>query len=85
VCPTRIQCLNESKYVFGSVDGYSRYTWTSFFKDKIEIVRESIISIKKVQLSKGLRVIVVRIHHESEFDQDDSIKYFNEHHISQNF
>nr|GEZ30558.1 retrovirus-related Pol polyprotein from transposon TNT 1-94 [Tanacetum cinerariifolium] len=83
--PTRVESINEKRYVLVVVDDYSRYTWVFFLHSKDEASDVIISFIKKTQVDLQLQAQCVRTDDGTEFKNKTLAKFFDEVGITQQF
>ncbi|GKE79988.1 retrovirus-related pol polyprotein from transposon TNT 1-94 [Tanacetum coccineum] len=74
--PSAVQSYGENFYTLVIVDDYSRYTWTRFLKHKNEAFDHFEILSKKIQIQKGCPIILIRMDHGQEFDNEVQFRAF---------
>nr|GEY81215.1 retrovirus-related Pol polyprotein from transposon TNT 1-94 [Tanacetum cinerariifolium] len=84
--PFVIRSYGGNRYTLVIADDYSRYTWTSFLKDKIEAFDQFKIFSKKIQNQLGCTIVSIRTDHGREFDNEVQFReFFNANEITHNF
>nr|GEV77462.1 retrovirus-related Pol polyprotein from transposon TNT 1-94 [Tanacetum cinerariifolium] len=84
--PSAIWSYGGNRYTLVIVDDYSRYTWTSFLKDKTEAFDQFEIFSKKIQNKLGCTIVSIRADHGREFDNEVQFREFcNANRITHNF
>ncbi|GJU71022.1 retrovirus-related pol polyprotein from transposon TNT 1-94 [Tanacetum coccineum] len=84
--PSTVRSYRGNRYTLVIVDDYSRYTWTSFLKDKTEVFDQFEIFSKKIQNQLGCRIVSIRTDHGREFDNEVQFGEFcNANGITHNF
>nr|GEV81013.1 retrovirus-related Pol polyprotein from transposon TNT 1-94 [Tanacetum cinerariifolium] len=76
--PTRVESINEKRYVLIVDEDYSRYTWVFFIHSKDEASEVIIPFIKKTQVNLQLQVQRVRTDNGTEFKNKTLAKFFDE-------
>nr|GEV40194.1 retrovirus-related Pol polyprotein from transposon TNT 1-94 [Tanacetum cinerariifolium] len=84
--PSAVRSYGGNRYTLVIVDDYSRYTWTRFLKDKTEAFDQFEIFHKKIQNQLGCTIVLIRIDHCREFDNEVQFGEFcNTNEITHNF
>ena len=84
--PSAIRNYGGNYYTLVIVDGYSRYTWTRFLKNKPEAFEEFEIFSKKVQNQLGCTIVSIRTDHDRKFDNEVQFGvYCDANRITHNF
>ncbi|GJY58386.1 retrovirus-related pol polyprotein from transposon TNT 1-94, partial [Tanacetum coccineum] len=68
--PSIVRSYRGNRYTLVIVYDYSRYTWTSFLKDKTEAFDQFEIFSKKIQKQLGCTIVSIRTYHGREFDNE---------------
>nr|GEZ72526.1 retrovirus-related Pol polyprotein from transposon TNT 1-94 [Tanacetum cinerariifolium] len=84
--PSAIWSYGGNRYTLVIVDNYSRYTWTSFLKDKTKTFDQFEIFSKKIQNQLECTIVSIRTDHDREFDNEVKFGEFcNANEITHNF
>ncbi|GJU07482.1 retrovirus-related pol polyprotein from transposon TNT 1-94 [Tanacetum coccineum] len=84
--PSAIRSYRGNRYTLVIVDGYSRYTWTRFLKDKTEAFDQFEIFSRKIQNQLGCTTVSIRTGHGREFNNEVQFGEFcNANGITHNF
>ena len=65
--PTRTKSLGGKRYIMVIVDGFSRYTWVEFLREKSEAYEKIEVLCKRLQNEKGVSIVKIRNDHGKEF------------------
>jgi len=66
--PMQVESLGGKRYAFVFVDGYSRFTWIIFIKEKTDTFEEFKDICHRLQREKGTSIIKIRSDHSKEFE-----------------
>ncbi|GJX12528.1 retrovirus-related pol polyprotein from transposon TNT 1-94 [Tanacetum coccineum] len=69
-CLSAVRSYEGNRYTLVIVDEYSQYTWTRFFKNKIEAFDQFKIFSRKIQNQLGCSIVSIRTDHGREFDNE---------------
>nr|GEW21457.1 retrovirus-related Pol polyprotein from transposon TNT 1-94 [Tanacetum cinerariifolium] len=84
--PSAEQSYEGYRYTLVIVDDYSRYTWTRFLKNKIEVFDQFEIFSKKIQHQLGCSIVSIRTDHDREFNNEVQFgELCNANDITRNF
>ncbi|GKA61739.1 retrovirus-related pol polyprotein from transposon TNT 1-94 [Tanacetum coccineum] len=84
--PSAVRSYRGNLYTLVIVDDYSRYTCTKFIKNKTEAFEQFEIFSKKIQNQLGYSIVLIRIDHNREFNNEVQFGEFcNANGITHNF
>nr|GEX89903.1 retrovirus-related Pol polyprotein from transposon TNT 1-94 [Tanacetum cinerariifolium] len=84
--PSTVWSYGGNRYTLVIVDDCSRYSWTTFLKDKNEAFDQFEIFSKKIQNQLGCTIVSIRTNHCREFDNEVQFGEFcNANGITHNF
>ncbi|GJX39587.1 retrovirus-related pol polyprotein from transposon TNT 1-94 [Tanacetum coccineum] len=84
--PSAVRSYGENRYTLVIVDGYTRYNWIRFLKDKTEAFDQFEIFSKKIQNQLGCTIVSIRTDHGMKFDNKVQFGEFcNANGITHNF
>nr|GFA04355.1 retrovirus-related Pol polyprotein from transposon TNT 1-94 [Tanacetum cinerariifolium] len=75
--PMRIASINGKRYVLGTVDDFSRYTWVHFIRSKDEAPEVIIKFLKRITVLFQSPVIIIRTDNGTEFKNQMLKEYFD--------
>ena len=83
--PMQVESLSGKKYSYVFVDDFSRYTWISFIREKLETFEVFKDLCQKIQREKEIHVIRIRSDHGKEFENNKFAEFCSSEGINHEF
>ena len=83
--PSRTTSLGGKLYGLVIIDDYSRFTWVSFLFHKNDTLSVFSKLCRQISNEKNLRTIKIRSDHGTEYENQDSDKFYTKNEIDHNF
>lgn len=81
----QVESLEGKRYVFVCVDGFSRYTWVKFIREKYDMFEVFKELCQLLQREKWIEIIKIRSDHNTEFKDSKFSEFYASEGISHEF